>query len=306
VAQGDLDVLPASASAMGLPLQRRVHVGRFDPVHARGNELLRRSGVMHAADVHIGTSGWHYRHWVGRFYPLGTRAKDFLDYYARQFRTVEINATFYRLPSRQAVIEWRDGSPPGFVFAAKGSRFVTHMKKLRDPETSIRRYFDLIELLGDKLGPVVFQLPPRWHLDLERLGAFLKALPKRGRYAFELRDETWWSPRTYELLARHEAALCLYDLAGRQSPLEITADFVYIRLHGPGAAYRGSYDDRALASWAERLRQWRANGITVYCYFDNDEQAHAPMNALRLERFVREPEQRLQPQAPGLGRKPSA
>jgi len=134
------------------------------------------SGMTHAADVHIGTSGWHYRHWVGPFYPHGMRPKDFLGHYAGQFRTVELNATFYRLPSRQAVAAWRDGSPPGFVFAAKGSRFITHMKKLKDPETSISRYFDLIELLGDKLGPIVFQLPPRWHVDLERLSTFLKAL----------------------------------------------------------------------------------------------------------------------------------
>ncbi len=245
--------------------------------------------MTRAADVHIGTSGWHYRHWVGPFYPRGMRPKDFLGHYAGQFRTVELNTTFYRLPRRQAVVEWRDGSPPGFVFAAKGSRFVTHMKKLRDPETSISRYFDLIELLGDKLGPIVFQLPPRWHVDLERLATFLKALPQRRRYAFEFRDRSWLSPSTYELLAKHDAALCLYDLAGHQSPIEITADFVYIRLHGPGNAYQGRYDDQALMTWAQRLRQWRVEGITVYCYFDNDEQGHAPMNALRLGRFVREP-----------------
>lgn len=262
--------------------------------------------MTHAADIHIGTSGWHYHQWIGPFYPLGMRPKDFLGYYAGQFRTVEINATFYRLPSRQAVMEWRDGSPPDFVFAAKGSRFITHMKKLRDPEASIQRYFDLIELLGDKLGPIIFQLPPRWHFDLKRLATFLKALPKPRRYAFEFRDESWLSPSTYELLAKHDAALCLYDLAGRQSPLEVTADFVYIRLHGPGGAYQGSYDDQALATWAPRLRRWRAKGIAVYCYFDNDEQGNAPMNALLLDRFVREPEARLRPQEPSFCRNPLA
>jgi uncharacterized protein YecE (DUF72 family) len=160
------------------------------------------------------------------------------------------------------------------------------MKKLKDPETSIRKYFDLIELLGDKLGPIVFQLPPRWHFDLDRLADFLKTLPKRWQYAFEFRDESWFDPRVYEMLAKHKAALCLYDYAGRQAPLEVTADFVYIRLHGPGGPYKGSYSDEALAAWAERMRGWHAHGIAVYCYFDNDEQGYAPANALTLARLV--------------------
>lgn len=236
--------------------------------------------------IHIGTSGWHYDHWVGPFYPPKTRPEDFLEHYARHFGTVELNNTFYRLPTQHAVVEWRDGSPRGFVFAAKGSRFITHMKKLKDPGTSIRKYFELIELLGDKLGPIVFQLPPRWHLNLDRLAGFLKALPKQWQYAFEFRDESWLDFRTFELLAEHKAALCLYDYAGRQAPLEVTADFVYIRLHGPGAAYQGSYSDDALANWARRMRSWGADGIAVYCYFDNDEQGYAPTNALTLTRLV--------------------
>jgi uncharacterized protein YecE (DUF72 family) len=239
-----------------------------------------------STDIHIGTSGWHYHHWIGPFYPPATRRESFLEHYARHFSTVEINNTFYRLPTRHAVMEWHDGSPPDFVFAAKGSRFITHMKKLKDPKTSIQRYFDLIELLGDKLGPIVFQLPPRWHLNLDRLAEFLKTLPRRRRYAFEFRDESWLDPRTYELLAEDNAALCLYDYAGRQAPLKVTADFVYIRLHGPGRAYQGSYSDRALAIWARRIHGWRAHGIAVYCYFDNDEHGYAPANALTLARLV--------------------
>ena len=242
--------------------------------------------MTQATAVHIGTSGWHYRHWIGPFYPPGTRPEGFLDHYARHFGTVEINNTFYRLPSRHAVTQWRDGSPPGFVFAAKGSRFITHMKKLKDPKTSIQRYFELIGLLGDKLGPIVFQLPPRWHLNLDRLAAFLEALPKAWRYAFEFRDESWLTPGTYRLLAAHNAALCLYDLAGRQAPLEVTADLTYLRLHGPGGAYQGSYSDEALRHWAARIRRWRASGISVYCYFDNDQHGYAPANALTLARFV--------------------
>jgi uncharacterized protein YecE (DUF72 family) len=242
--------------------------------------------MTHATDIHIGTSGWHYDHWIGPFYPPETRPQSFLEYYVRHFKTVEINNTFYRLPTQHAVMEWRDGSPPGFVFAAKGSRFITHMKKLKDPETSIQRYFEPIELLGDKLGPIVFQLPPRWHLNLDRLADFLKAPPKRWRYAFEFRDESWFDPHTYELLAEHQAALCLYDYAGRQAPVEVTADFVYIRLHGPGGAYQGSYSDDALAMWTRRMLSWRVHRISVYCYFDNDEQGYAPINALTLARLV--------------------
>ena len=154
------------------------------------------------------------------------------------------------------------------------------------PETSIQRYFDLIELLGDKLGPIVFQLPPRWHLNLDRFATFLKALPKRWQYAFEFRDESWFDPRAYELLAAHKAALCLYDYGGRQAPLEATADFAYIRLHGPGGPYQGSYSDEALAMWAQRMLSWRAQGVSVYCYFDNDEQGYAPANALTLAHLI--------------------
>jgi uncharacterized protein YecE (DUF72 family) len=205
--------------------------------------------MTHAADVRIGTSGWHYHHWIGPFYPPATRPHGFLEHYARHFSTVEINNTFYRLPTRHAVLQWRDGSPSGFVFATKGSRFIRHMKKLKDPETSIRKYFDLIELLGDKLGPIVFQLPPRWHFDLDRLADFLKTLPKRWQYAFEFRDESWFDPRVYEMLAKHKAALCLYDYAGRQAPLEVTADFVYIRLHGPGGRLPSTTAPSASSGW---------------------------------------------------------
>ncbi len=230
----------------------------------------------------IGTSGWHYRHWVGPFYPDDMRPAEFLPHYARFFATTEINSTFYRLPTTPTLASWRDATPPGFVFACKASRYITHMKKLRDPEPSAKRFFQTIEALGDKLGPILFQLPPRWRADADRLAAFLAALPSGGRYVFELRDESWSTPAIYKLLERRNVALCIYELDRRRSPIEITADFIYLRLHGPGGPYQGSYDDRALADWAARLLTWRKAGLDVYAYFDNDEKAHAVGDARRL------------------------
>ena len=245
--------------------------------------------------IHVGTSGWHYRHWVGPFYPMGTRPGAFLDYYARHFATAEINNSFYKLPKPEMLAAWRDQTPGGFIFACKGSRFTTHMKKLKDPKESARLFFDVIEALEDKTGPILFQLPPRWQVNIERLRAFLDALPQKHRYAFEFRDESWFAPEVYDALAKRGAAFCLYDLAGRQSPIEVTADFIYVRLHGPGGAYHGSYDDRALAAWTKRFLAWRKAGKEVYCYFDNDEKGYAAQDAKRLRDRIRASARRTSP-----------
>jgi uncharacterized protein YecE (DUF72 family) len=234
----------------------------------------------------IGTSGWSYDHWVGPFYPAGTRAGDRLGVYARSFRTVEINSTFYGLPTAATVAAWRDSTPPGFHFACKASRFITHMKKLKDPAAATARFFGAMSGLGDRLGPVLFQLPPRWRIDAGRLTAFLDALPAGKRYAFEFRDESWFDPSIYRLLEARNTAFCAYDLGGRRSPVRRTADFAYIRLHGPAGPYRGRYDGRTLAGWARRIRSWRAEGLDVHCYFDNDEAGYAPADALRLISMV--------------------
>jgi uncharacterized protein YecE (DUF72 family) len=199
---------------------------------------------------------------------------------------VEINATFYRLPAAAAVETWRDGVPDRFLFSCKGSRFITHMKKLRDPEGSFERYFERIRLLGSRLGPILFQLPPRWQVNVERLAAFLAAIPADHRYTFELRDASWHRAEVLDLLRRHRAALCLYDFDGRQCPIEVTTDFVYVRLHGPGARYRGSYDDETLQGWARRLLEWQGAGLSSYIYFDNDEKGYAAGDALRLKAML--------------------
>ena len=238
--------------------------------------------------IHIGTSGWHYDHWVGPFYPSGTSSEDFLSLYTRFFRTVEINNTFYQLPARETLADWHHVTPDAFLFACKASRFITHMKKLSDPKQSVKRFFHAIEVLGDKLGPVLFQLPPRWHLNVDRLKRFLDALPGSWRYAFEFRDDTWFTQDTLKTLAEHGAAFCIYDLAGRQSPEAVTTDLVYIRLHGPEKAYQGRYRTRALARWATRCQAWSKEGRDVYCYFDNDEKGYAAQDALALKRMIEE------------------
>jgi uncharacterized protein YecE (DUF72 family) len=234
-------------------------------------------------DLRIGTSGWHYQHWRGTFYPAGEPPS--LARYAERFDTVEINNSFYRLPSAETFAAWREATPPGFLFAVKASRFITHMKKLTDPEGSFEKFFAAVVHLGPKLGPILFQLPPRWRCNAQRLAAFLETIaPRRLRCAFEFRNETWFAPEVQALLVRHNAAFCIYDIAQRRSPQAATADFVYLRLHGPeAAAYAGSYGDAALAGWARRIKAWLAEGRDVYCYFDNDQKAYAAGDALRLK-----------------------
>ncbi len=234
------------------------------------------------ATVHIGTSGWHYRHWRGRFYPADLAARHWLTFYAGRFDSVEINNSFYRLPSPGALRAWTRDTPRAFRFAVKASRYITHMKKLTDPGRSLQTFLAAVKGLGGKAGPVLFQLPPRWRCDPERLAAFLRMLPRRLPVAFELRDRSWHDPEVYRLLRRHNAAFCIYDLAGFTAPLEVTADFAYLRLHGPAGAYGGCYSRKQLRGWARRIRSWKELKH-VYVYFDNDEAGYAPRNALELK-----------------------
>ena len=242
---------------------------------------MTRSGA-----IHIGTSGWHYKHWIGPFYPEKLPASKMLDFYARQFDTVELNNTFYRLPPETGVASWRESTPPGFCFAAKGSRYLTHMKKLKDPEAGVAKFFERIDALGKKLGPVVFQLPPWFEVNSERLEAFLEALPPRRKYAFELRHASWHTREVYRILKRHNVAFCIFEIAGFHSGFDITANFAYVRLHGPGGAYQGSYPDDTMRAWADRVRAWQRDLRAVYIYFDNDQAAFAVQNALTLRRML--------------------
>ncbi len=237
--------------------------------------------------IYIGTSGWHYNHWKGNFYPPGVTAKQFTEYYLRFFRTVEINNSFYRLPSAETFAAWRTSVPPDFLFAVKASRFITHMKKLKDPQQSLAQFLGNAQALEEKLGPILFQLPPAWKLNLERFQNFLKALPPYHRYTFEFRDQSWYHPDVNALLEQYNCAFCIYDLGGHLSPLEVTADFVYVRLHGPEGKYAGSYSEETLQHWATHCRTWADQGKDVFVYFDNDIGSHAPFNAIRLQELVK-------------------
>lgn len=234
----------------------------------------------------IGTSGWHYRHWLGPFYPEDLPTGKMLAYYAERFRTVEVNYTFYHLPEADAVAAWHDTVGDRFTFAVKASRYLTHMKKLKDPQQPVELLFERIAPLQDKLGPILFQLPPRWHRNAARLAGLLAALPAGRRYAFEFRDPTWFAPEIYDLLAVHGAALCLYDRFGERTPLQLTADFVYLRMHGPAGGMERPYGDRGLAAWAGAIGDWLSRGIDVYVYFNNDPRGHAPHDAARLSEML--------------------
>ncbi len=241
-------------------------------------------------EIRIGTSGFHYKHWIGTFYPPKTPASRILEYYLRHFDTVELNNSFYKLPSEQAFENWRDVTPPGFVFAVKGSRFITHNKKLKDPENALENLLPRAEKLGQKLGPILFQLPPKWGCNVERLEQFLQVLPRRHRYAFEFREPSWHCSEVLDVLRKYNAAYCIYELAGFSTENEITADWTYIRLHGPGGKYQGSYPDDTLRRWAADITQWSRRLKAAYIYFDNDQAGYAASNALRLKQLL-EPSQ---------------
>jgi uncharacterized protein YecE (DUF72 family) len=232
--------------------------------------------------IRVGTSGWKYDHWKENFYPEEVDKSDWLDYYAGQLNTVEINSSFYGLPAPGKFREWGSQVPADFLFSVKASRYITHMKKLRDPAGPLEKFLESAGALQDRLGPVLFQLPPRWGCDTERLERFVDIIPGNVRPVFEFRDRSWWNETVYRLLEGAGAAFCIYHLAGTLSPKEITSDFVYVRLHGPGDSYEGLYDKQALAGWAGAASSWAESGKDVYIYFDNDQNGYAPRNAVQL------------------------
>jgi uncharacterized protein YecE (DUF72 family) len=243
--------------------------------------------MANACEVRIGCSGWHYKHWVGRFYPEKTPASKMLDYYLQYFDTVELNNSFYKLPTVESFQCWKDATPRDFRYAVKASRFITHNKKLKDPENALENFLPRAEALGRKLGPILFQLPPQWRINEERFEQFLSALPRYHRYTFEFREPSWESPRIRELLHRHNAAYCIFELAGYHTPLHITADWTYVRLHGPTQnKYQGSYTNEQLRQWAVRIADWSTRLKHIYIYFDNDDSAYAAFNAIELKKLV--------------------
>jgi uncharacterized protein YecE (DUF72 family) len=237
--------------------------------------------------VFIGTSGWTYDSWRGRFYPEEVAKKDWLAWYATQFPTTEINGSFYRTPSLEAVRGWRKQTPKDFCFTWKASKFITHWKRLSDKsENSIALMETRLKALLPKVAVVLFQLPPQFRKNRERLASFLTMLPRRHRYAFEFRHESWYEGDVLDLLRDRDVALCLSDHHDAPSPWEVTARHVYVRGHGPGGRYRDHYAAQTLGKWARDIREWKRQRRDVFVYFDNDQKAAAPADAMRLKKLL--------------------
>lgn len=209
-----------------------------------------------------------------------------LRFYSQHLNTVEINSSFYHLPLKKTFENWRASSPDDFIISVKASRFITHNKKLADSGEAVERFFERASGLGEKIGPVLFQLPPGLKMDKERLRMFLELLPANQRYSFEFRNPGWFHPEIYALLAEFGASVCLYELNGFISPLEITAGFIHLRLHGPAGKYQGRYSARQLHVWQERIQLWARESRDVFCYFDNDEAGFAALNAIELRQMI--------------------
>lgn len=239
------------------------------------------------AKLHVGTSGYQYPHWKGRFYPEGLPKSQWFAHYAAEFDTVEINNTFYNLPSKTTFDTWRDDAPRGFRYALKYSRYGSHLKHLKDPEQHVGQFVGCATRLGRHLGPILVQLPPGWNVDMSRLEDFLATLPREYRWVVEFRNETWLGDAIFDLLRKHRIALCIHDLLP-DHPHVLTTNWTYLRFHGPpgGSKYTGSYSHQKLTAVARRLQHWLADGHDIYVYFNNDDQGYAVDNARDLRRYV--------------------
>ena len=236
--------------------------------------------------IHVGCSGWVYRHWRGTFYPEGLPQKRWFERYAEEFDTVEINASFYRLPLSSTFEGWREKAPPGFRYAVKVNRFITHMKKLLDCRDEVERFIALARPLGDKLGPLLYQLPPSLHKNLERLDDFLSWLPDDIEQVIEFRHSSWYDEEVLALLDRHGVGFVVHDLKGLKSPRWASGRTAYVRFHGSGGRYSGRYSDEALLEWTDWCLEQSRLGRSVWCYFNNDIHGHAIDDARTLKSMV--------------------
>jgi uncharacterized protein YecE (DUF72 family) len=235
--------------------------------------------------VRIGTSGWTYRHWKEVFYPSRLPQKQWLEFYTTHFDTVEVNASFYHLPVVKTFTNWRERVPEGFCFTVKAPRQITHWQRLIRPESQLSMFFERVEQLGEKVGPLLFQYPPRWPVNPELLKGFLTLLPAGYRYVFEFRDASWLKSIVYDILHQHNVALCRSSSPFFPDADVETADFSYLRMHG-GASW--NYTDKELTMWAEKIRDWRSRGRDCYVYFNNDAYGYAVKNARTINRMIGE------------------
>ena len=234
------------------------------------------------AELFIGTSGWCYAHWAGTFYPPEVPKARWLEYYHRHFATVELNSSFYGLPKETTFRKWRERVPEKFIFAVKANRYITHVKKLSEPAESVELFLSRARLLGDKLGPILFQTPASLKVRQDKLEQILRLRPEGLRFCFEFRHISWFCKEVYDLLSRYNGALCIADSPAFPRATGRTADFSYLRLHGSTILYRSRYSPDELRIWAKRIRRILDEDADVYVYFDNDAGGYAVMNALEL------------------------
>jgi uncharacterized protein YecE (DUF72 family) len=243
----------------------------------------------------IGTSGWHYDHWRDRFYPRELIKAKWLEFYATHFTTVELNNTFYRLPSEAAFATWYRSSPANFTFAVKVSRFITHIKRLRNIGDAVERFIARAKILGEKLGPLLYQLPPNMHRNDEVLELFLSTLPRGMKHVFEFRHQSWFNENVFEVLRRYNIGFCVFDMPSVSCPLVATADFAYLRFHGSTGLYASCYSDEELVHWTRKLADLTANLKATYIYFNNDAEAFAVRNAVTLRGYLQTQKQAVNP-----------
>ncbi|HEY8591263.1 MAG TPA: DUF72 domain-containing protein [Sphingomicrobium sp.] len=242
--------------------------------------------IVSRGDIRIGCSGWVYKHWRDILYPKGLPQTRWFDRYAQEFDTVEINNSFYMLPKPETFDKWRKQAPPGFCYTVKANRFLTQAKKLKDCEEPLERMMDAVRHLGDRLGPMLYQLPPKMNLNLERLESFLKIVPKDVTNVFEFRNTSWYVPGTYELLDRYGASFCVHDMPGSTSERIAVGPIAYVRFHGGEGKYWGRYSDEGLLGWTDWLVDQARQGRTSWCYFNNDIHGHAIHDAQTLKSMV--------------------
>ena len=238
--------------------------------------------------VRIGCSGWVYKHWKGVFYPEDLPQKRWFEYYSSEFDTVEINNSFYRLPPPATFEKWRKQAPPGFCYAVKANRYLTQAKNLNDCEEPLERMMAAVRSLGDRLGPMLYQLPPKMKINLERLEGFLRILPKGVASVFEFRNTSWYVPETYALLDRYGASFCVHDMPGSASERMAVGLIAYVRFHGGEGKYWGRYSDEGLLDWTDWILEQSRQGRSVWCYFNNDIHGHAIDDARTLRSMVRQ------------------
>ena len=235
---------------------------------------------------YIGTSGWHYDDWKGRFYPEKLPKEKWLEFYAQHFPTLELNNTFYRLPTEKALNNWHDSSPPGFIFSVKVSRYITHIKRLKDCKEEMNKFMSRTAILKEKLGPLLYQLPPGLHRNDDILADFLAILPRGYKHVIEFRHASWFEDEVYDILRQYKIGFCVFNMPKLTSPLIATTDFAYVRFHGSDSLYSSCYSDKYLSGWAKKISVLSEKLESVYIYFNNDIAGYALKNAETIRGYL--------------------